>query len=135
MQHGNLPPNFSLSLYLSLLLSVSPEKQGFVSHVQPEQVLLQGVELDTAVLHPQVRDWGVVDDCEPSSPGGRGQNRGKERKSKTLIYKQHNGAMMQFHVFYEGCKIPDQWKLSVKMNLKSKTLSIPGHTLAIITVH
>lgn len=88
----------SLSLSLSLLLSVSPEKQGFVSHVQPEQVLLQGVELDTAVLHPQVRDWGVVNDCEPSSPGG--QNRGKERKSKTLIYKQHNDTMMQFLLFF-----------------------------------
>lgn len=100
MQHGNLPPNFSLSLSLFLLLSVSPEKQGFVSHVQPEQVLLQGVELDTAVLHPQVRDWGVVNDCEPSSPGGRGQNRGKERKSKTLIYKQHNGVTMQFLFFF-----------------------------------
>lgn len=84
-----------------LLLSVSPEKKGFVSHVQPEQVLLQRVELDTAVLHPQVRDWGVVDDCEPSSPGSRRWNREKKRKSKTMT---------------EACRQRTQWCNSTRKN-------------------
>lgn len=48
---------------------------------------------------------------------------------------QHNAVMMQFHVSDKECKIPDQWKLSVETNLKSKALSFPGHALVNITVH
>lgn len=46
-------------------------------HVQPEQVLLQRVKLDTAVLYPQLRYRRVIDDRKPSSTESKRMNKNK----------------------------------------------------------
>lgn len=51
-------------------------------HVQPEQVLLQRVKLDAAVLYPELRYRRVIDYCKPSSTESK---RMTERKENTKI--------------------------------------------------
>lgn len=69
-------------------------------HVQPEQVLLQRVKLDAAVLYPQLRYRRVVDDCKPSSTESKRMTERREnakikhcdeisgRKSKSADWKR-----------------------------------------------
>lgn len=51
-------------------------------HVQPEQVLLQRVKLDAAVLYPQLRYRRVIDYCKPPSTE---RKRTTERKENIKV--------------------------------------------------